>query len=243
MIEITLRTRTNIFRGSDTRQEVHFKKQFDPAKTAILICDMWDFHWCPTSTNRFNRIAHEMSIVIEAARNQGFQIIHSPSDCMDFYKDLPQRQGIISLPCVQPPDPLHITDPPLPIDASDDGCEDNPSPKSYRAWTRQHDAIRIAEEDLISDNGDEVYSFFMDARIQDMFIMGVAVNMCILGRTFAIRQMTNWGINCVLVRDMTDSMYNPKMPPYVSHDEGTELVVQHIEKYWCPSCLSQELLL
>ena len=162
---------------------------------------------------------------------------------MDFYKDLPQRQGIISLPCVQPPDPLHITDPPLPIDASDDGCEDNPSPKSYRAWTRQHDAIRIAEEDLISDNGDEVYSFFMDARIQDMFIMGVAVNMCILGRTFAIRQMTNWGINSVLVRDITDSMYNPKMPPYVSHDEGTELVVQHIEKYWCPSCLSQELLL
>ena len=75
-----------------------------------------------------------------------------------------------------------------------------------------------------------------------MFIMGVAVNMCILGRTFAIRQMTNWGINCVLVRDMTDSMYNPKMPPYASHDEGTKLVVQHIEKYWCPSCLSEELL-
>ena len=242
VIEITLRTQKNIFHGSDTWQEVDFKRLFDPTKTAILICDMWDLHWCTISTNRFNQIAHEMSVIVESARNQGFRIIHSPSDCMGFYRDLPQRQRMISLPRVQPPDSLHITDPPLPVDASDDGCEDDPSPEPYRAWTHQHDAIRIAEDDLISDNGDEVYSFFVDAGIKDMFIMGVAVNMCILGRTFAIRQMTNWGINCVLVRDMTDSMYNPKMPPYISHDEGTKLVVQHIEKYWCPSCLSEELL-
>ena len=242
MIPITLRTRKNIFLGSDDWQEFHFKRRFDPAKTAILICDMWDLHWCAISTNRFNRIAHQMSDIIESARDQGFRIIHSPSDCMDFYKDLPQRQSMISLSRVQPPDSLHIIDPPLPIDASDNGCEDDPSPEPYSAWTRQHAAIRIAEGDFISDNGGEVYSFFAGAEIKDMFIMGVAVNMCVLGRTFAIRQMTNWGINCVLVRDMTDSMYNPKMPPYVSHDKGTELVVQHIEKYWCPSCLSEELL-
>jgi hypothetical protein len=37
-------------------------------------------------------------------------------------------------------------------------------------------------------------------------------------------------------------MYNPEMPPRVSHDEGTELVIQHIEKYWCPSILSSELV-
>jgi hypothetical protein len=37
-------------------------------------------------------------------------------------------------------------------------------------------------------------------------------------------------------------MYNPKKAPFVSHDEGTELVVKHIEKYWCPSVLSKDLL-
>ena len=42
VIEITLRTQKNIFHGSDTWQEVDFKRLFDPTKTAILICDMWD---------------------------------------------------------------------------------------------------------------------------------------------------------------------------------------------------------
>jgi hypothetical protein len=34
----------------------------------------------------------------------------------------------------------------------------------------------------------------------------------------------------------------PRKVPFVSHDEGTELVIQHIEKYWCPSVLSKDLL-
>ena len=72
--------------------------------------------------------------------------------------------------------------------------------------------------------------------------MGVHTNMCVLHRTFAIKQMTRWGIRCILVRDLTDSMYDPKKPPMVSHDQGTELVVQYIEKYWAPSILSKDLL-
>jgi len=27
-----------------------------------------------------------------------------------------------------------------------------------------------------------------------------------------------------------------------SHERGTELVVEHIEKHWCPSVLSEEFL-
>ena len=72
--------------------------------------------------------------------------------------------------------------------------------------------------------------------------MGVHTNMCVLGRSFAIRQMTRWGVNCILVRDLTDTMYNPRMKPYVPHEKGTELVISHIERYWCPSILSRDLL-
>ena len=54
--------------------------------------------------------------------------------------------------------------------------------------------------------------------------------------------MTRWGIHCVLVRDLTDAMYNPIKPPFVTHEDGTELVIQHIEKYWCPSILSKDLI-
>ena len=72
--------------------------------------------------------------------------------------------------------------------------------------------------------------------------MGVHTNMCVLNRTFAIKQMTKWGVRCVLVRDLTDSMYNPKDRPFVAHDRGTGLVIEHIEKYWAPTVLSADLV-
>jgi hypothetical protein len=36
-------------------------------------------------------------------------------------------------------------------------------------------------------------------------------------------------------------MYDPRQRPRVSHERGTELVVQHIERYWCPSIPSEDL--
>ena len=65
--------------------------------------------------------------------------------------------------------------------------------------------------------------------------------MCILNRTFAIKQMTKWGVRCILLRDLTDAMYDPQAAPFVSHERGTELVIEHIERHWCPSALSADL--
>ena len=45
--------------------------------------------------------------------------------------------------------------------------------------------------------------------IKNVIVMGVHTNMCVLGRPFSIRQMVYQGQNVVLVRDMTDTMYNP----------------------------------
>jgi hypothetical protein len=65
--------------------------------------------------------------------------------------------------------------------------------------------------------------------------------MCVLGRPFGIRQLVYQKMNIVLMRDLTDAMYNPKMKPHVSHFKGTELVVEHIEKHWCPTVISADL--
>jgi hypothetical protein len=53
--------------------------------------------------------------------------------------------------------------------------------------------------------------------------------------------MTRLGFEVVLVRDLTDAMYDPRKRPFVSHTRGTELVVEHIEAKWCPSILSDDL--
>jgi hypothetical protein len=72
--------------------------------------------------------------------------------------------------------------------------------------------------------------------------MGVHTNMCVINRSFGIKQLVRWGLQAVLIRDLTDAMYNPAMRPYVSHREGTELVIGYIEKFWAPSVESRELL-
>ena len=44
------------------------------------------------------------------------------------------------------------------------------------------------------------------------------------------------------MRDLTDTMYNPRMRPFVEHAAGTDLVVQHVERHWCPTTTSSALL-
>ena len=67
--------------------------------------------------------------------------------------------------------------------------------------------------------------------------------MCVLGRPFGLRQMAKNGKNVVLMRDMTDTMYNPaKLALRVSHFAGTDLIVQHIEKFVCPTITSVDFL-
>jgi nicotinamidase-related amidase len=237
---LRLRTRVEAFKGSGLWEEVYFQKDLSTRETAILICDMWDKHWCAGATQRVDTLASKMAPLIEQARARGIQIIHAPSDTMGFYKDYPQRRRVLEIPMIAAPTSLNLSDAPLPIDDSDEGC-DTPGDKPYKAWTKQHAAISITGNDVISDDGREIYSLLRQAGIKNLLIMGVHTNMCVLNRSFAIKQMTKWGISCVLIRDLTDAMYDPKDRPYVSHEQGTELVVQHIEKYWCPSALSQDL--
>lgn len=238
---LSLRSRVQPFKGTDEWQTVEFGYQLQPRRTAIVICDMWDKHWCRGATERVNDLAAKMEPVIAQARSSGVLIIHAPSDTMDFYASHAQRESILKLEHKAPAHRRDLEDPPLPIDDSDGGC-DTRGDKTYKAWSRQHPGITIAPNDLVSDNGDEIYSALKIRGITDLLVMGVHTNMCILNRSFAIREMTKRGIRCILVRDLTDAMYDPGDAPYVSHAQGTELVVEHIEKHWCPTVLSKDLV-
>jgi lysophospholipase L1-like esterase len=54
--------------------------------------------------------------------------------------------------------------------------------------------------------------------------------------------MAKNGKRVVLMRDLTDAMYNPKRWPFVSHVRGTELFIEHIEKRICPTITSDQIL-
>lgn len=195
---------------------------WNPRQTALVICDIWDAHTCPNAAARAAEMAPRIDAFAREARRQGVLIIHCPSDTMAFYKDYPGRRLAISAPVATPPVPLQrwrpidpASEAPLPIDDSDGGCDcATPWKKGDRyPWTREN-----------------------------VIVCGVHLNMCVLRRPFAIGQMVSEGKHVVLLRDLTDSLYNPAMPPYVSHFDGTRLMISHVETYWCPTITSDALL-
>jgi len=247
---ITLHTLRRVPAPANTNewQTIEHPVTWDAQRTAMVLCDLWDAHWCPDANARVAELAPRVNAVISNARSIGVFIIHCPSDTMTFYKDHPGRRLAQAAPETKPRVPLKPwcardpqREPPLPIDDSDEGCDGCPDCKPHRAWSRQHPAITIADADAITDSA-EAYHLMRQRGITNVIVMGVHVNMCVLGRPFGIRQMVAQGQNVVLLRDLTDAMYNHRSRPWVSHFRGTELVIEHIEKYWCPTATSADLL-
>lgn len=236
-----------------------------PAETAVVICDMWDYHHCRNATMRVGKIAPRMNELVSHLRDRGVFVIHAPSSCLEFYQDHPARKrareaptannlpGDITSWCkVIPGEEMEH----YPIDQSDGGEDDDPdlhqkwaehlvsldrNPKA--PWKRQIHTIEIdGDKDIISDQGDEIWNAMEARKIRNVLLVGVHTNMCVLGRPFGLRQMAQNGKNVALVRDMTDTMYNPEMPPFVSHYRGTELIIEHIEKYIAPTLTSDQIL-
>ncbi len=224
--------------------------RWDVAQTAIVICDMWDTHTCGMSAQRVAAMAPRMNQVVNTARSLGVLIVHAPSDTMKFYEGTPWRQRMQRAPTAPSSTPIlaRCAREPLesrmfPIDDTTGDCDD-PIVKEWSGpypWTREHPAIDIVGFDGVSDSGQEIYNFFKQEGISNVALMGVHTNICILNRGFGIRQMTRLGFQVALVRDLTDSMYDPRKRPFVSHTRGTELVIEHIEARWCPSISSEDL--
>ena len=250
---LTLRSRA---KGDGDRFIVVEKKaDWDPKKTAIIICDTWDDHWCKSAARRVGELAGPLNEAVKAARAKGVFVIHAPSTVTKFYRDTPQRQRAKNAPFAKAPISLSRDErwgtawcwpdpkrePALPIDDADMGCDCAVKCKVRDVWTRQIAAIDIADEDAITDDGQETWNLLQARGIENVALCGVHLNMCVLGRPFAIRQLVRLGKNVALVRDLTDTMYNPERAPKVNHFAGTDLVVAHVEKYWCPSFTSAHL--
>ncbi|MDF1712700.1 MAG: isochorismatase family protein [Akkermansiaceae bacterium] len=252
-LSLTLRSRSK----ESPKNVVETKAQWESGKTALIICDMWDDHWCKSASKRVGELAGPMNEMVKAAREKGIFIIHAPSSVVSFYDDTPHRKLAKAAPFAKSPVPLSVKerwgtcwcwpDPKfegvLPIDDSDMGCSCHGEKCEIReAWTRQIKTIEIMDGDAITDNGQETWNLLQERKIENVILCGVHLNMCVLGRPFGIRQMVKLGKKVALMRDMTDTMYNPERPPGVDHFTGTDLVINHVEKYWCPSFTSADLV-
>ncbi len=191
-------------------------------------------------------LAPTMDQVLRKAREQGILIIHAPSSNMGFYEGTPQREKAQHAPNAEMPSRdgwRHLDrkrEGRLPIDDRDGGCNCDPpcTNVNENVWIRQIDTLSIGPDDAVSDDGKEVYNLLKAEGRENVIVMGVHTNMCVLGRPFSIRAQGKNGMNVALMRDLTDTMYNAKRAPFVDHHRGTDLVVAHIEEFWCPTLTS-----
>ena len=207
---------------------------WEPKQTAIIVCDMWDAHHSQNAVRRVAELAPRMNQVLENARGRGVLIIHAPSSCMGPYQDHPGRKRAQAAPKV-PNLPRDIGDwctripaeekGKYPVDQTDGGEDDDPveqvrwherltgmgrNPKA--PWKAEYDVLKIHDEDAISDSGVEIWNLLEQRGIRNVVLTGVHLNMCVLGRPFGLRQLAKNGKNVVLLRDLTDTMYNPARP-------------------------------
>jgi nicotinamidase-related amidase len=239
-------------RVTDDGEEVlkTVKTSWRGKETALVICDMWAKHWCDSATRRVGEMAPRMNQLAEALRDRGVLIIHCPSSGVKYYQDTPMRKLAQLAPVLETRIPLQSwcsldekREKPLPIDDSDDGCDCQPrcSTDGNRMDRHQIAVIKIKRGDAVTDSA-EAYYLMRQRGIKNVIIVGVHTNMCVLGRPFSIRQMVYQGQNVALVRDLTDTMYNPRSRPFVPHTQGTDLVIEHIERHWCPTFSSKNIL-
>lgn len=264
-LQVTLRSREETSPGSGRHHAILRKEGWETERTAIIVCDVWDLHHCRNAVRRVEEFAPRLNKVLIQGRGQGMTIIHAPSDCMDAYADHPARKRAIAAPTAAdtPPDiqswcsriPTEEAAE-YPLDQSDGGEDDDPDEHAAWAqkladmgrnpkapWKRQSDLIEIdADRDYVSDRGHEVWNILSSRGIEHVILTGVHTNMCVLGRPFGLRQLAKNGKHVVLMRDMTDTMYNPQRWPHVSHFTGNDLIVEHIEKYVCPTITSDQFL-
>lgn len=246
ILDIKMRRRIQGGEGQKPFHVVEEHASWKPTETAIVIVDMWDTHSCRSAAQRVAEMAPHVNRTIAAARDKGVLIIHAPSDCMEYYKDTPQRRRAQEAPPAAAsvrfqwnyfnPD----REGPLAEKLEKGGCScDTPEPCGPPGivWKRQIETIEIDPRDAVTADGQEVYNLLEARGIDNVILMGVHTNRCVLGRPFGIRQMAYLGKNVVLCRDLTDSFHRD--PGH--HFEGLEQIIEHVEKYWCPTITSESL--
>ena len=260
-LKLTLRSRVPIQDGFEL---VNKTEVWNPTQTALIVCDMWDQHHCRNAALRVKELAPRMNDMLTNLRTRGVLIIHAPSSCMPAYRNHPGRKLAESAPRAAhlPPDISGWCDKipaeekgKYPLDQSDGGCDTEPAAQAGHIaalkrqnrnpsapWLKQIDILKIEPGDAISDSGVEIWNLLEQRGIKNILLLGVHTNMCVLGRPFGLRQLARHGKHVVLVRDLTDTMYNPARWPYVSHFEGTARIIEHIEKYVCPTISSEQVL-
>ncbi len=82
VLRLNLRRRVERVPGSGAWEAVTIRRTVPAAAVALLLCDVWDDHWCRGAARRVDAMAPVMNEVVAAARAHGLDVIDGV--CADF---------------------------------------------------------------------------------------------------------------------------------------------------------------
>jgi hypothetical protein len=209
--------------------------ELTPAKSVIVCIDAWEYHWCNTWCGLAGGRVPRLNRALAEARAMGFTIIHAPTDTAATFAGWPQRERIAGIRRLALPKSQTIDVPSFPKGEGGHFCMCNgldPCPPNY--GERAIDpGMTIADNDLISADGVEVYSWCIKQGITHLIHCGFATNICMTGKPEGVTALNEAGLNCVFARDLTEAFGSNVGA--ASADEYTDKSVEHLERCASPS--------
>ncbi|MCF6176973.1 MAG: hypothetical protein L3J71_14530 [Victivallaceae bacterium] len=241
MLNLSVRNRKETSTRSAVFTEKLSNTEWVASETVIIIIDMWQEVELQQINERTNEMVPLMNSMLNSLRNKGVLIIHAPSEGIDFYIGQTAR-----------------------LNAENTASASN-FPAGLEQWNywistaeetagypvsqtvcppvdvHQHSGIGIHDNDAISTNSREIWNLMELHGIKNVLVAGMFSNVCVAGRPFGLRNWVRYGKNTLLIRDMTDVLYEDDLSPYISHFAANDLMTKHIEKYICSSILSSDI--
>ncbi|MCW5556596.1 MAG: isochorismatase family protein [Verrucomicrobiae bacterium] len=204
------------------------KESVEPARVAIIVVDLWNFHWCKTSTERVSALVPRMNRSLEAARRLGMTVFLCPTDVADNYVGTPMVERVLAVDPVPTPQAPEISCPPAP-DGGGCTCGRERCVVNY-GWDGMHPDLSIGPDDLMPNDPERLYALCKQRGITHILYFGVHTQVCLLGKSVGLRAMTQAGFQCALARDLTDA-HGRYEAGVETPDDFTAKVVAHFERY------------
>lgn len=240
----------NVQRRDSAGQVSSWALSIDPAKTAIVVIDMWNSHPDPEAATRVHSLVPRMNQTLDAARQLGMQVIFAPSDVLGAAElaSSPRRAAVLALPSAAKPGvgtTLSGSPPYCNVDPSGNRTMGIPPGVSVPALpgpTNQDPDLMIrndAHDWIVNCNNDqELWNVMAHTGVTNLIYAGVHTNWCVWGRDSGIQKVAReLNVRPILMRDLTDAYSgNGKnarsgAADYSwSFDRGTREVVAWFEK-------------
>jgi hypothetical protein len=68
VLQLHTRSREASTRPTEPSNEIHKTVAWDPHKTALVVVDMWDDHWCKGASKRVAELAGPMNMLIASPK-------------------------------------------------------------------------------------------------------------------------------------------------------------------------------